>query len=224
MAGGADAGKLGVRRRKSGPQQPLAVQSCQIHIVFRPLGLDIGLRVRPQGGPHGFRHIAVRLKAAPADAGPQSCQQVLRPGTVGFCHGLDGLGGDPGGTAPPARVSGADGLPDGVVQQNGAAVGGKDRQGQVWHVGDEGVHVRIVPGTGDAFSSVLLRDPADVVGMGLLAQHRPVLIQPQNGEEAAVVFPEGFRAVPLVGAEIQAVPRGGGHAPQTGGKAVGNGI
>ena len=121
-------------------------------------------------------------------------------------------------------MSGADGLPDGVVQQNGAAVGGKDRQGQVWHVSDEGVHVRIVPGTGDAFSSVLLRDPADVVGMGLLAQHRPVLIQPQNGEKAAVVFPEGFRAVPLVGAEIQAVPRGGGHAPQTGGKAVGDRI
>ena len=60
--------------------------------------------------------------------------------------------------------------------------------------------------------------------MGLLAQHRLGLIQLQNGEKAAVVFPHGLRAVSLIGAEIQAVPRSGGNPAQAGGEAMGNGV
>ena len=58
--------------------------------------------------------------------------------------------------------------------------------------------------------------------MGLLTEDRTGLIQTQNGEKAAVIFQQLFRAVPLSGAEIQAVPRRGGHAALPGGKAVGD--
>ena len=123
-----------------------------------------------------------------------------------------------------AGMGRAHSLPDGIVQQHGAAVGRKDRQGQSCFIGNESVHIRVVAGADDALPGVCGGDAADVGGVGLLTQHGPVFIQPQNCEEAAVVFPEGFRAVPLVGAEIQAVPRGGGYAALPGGKAVGDGI
>ena len=113
-------------------------------------------------------------------------------------------------------------LPDGIVQQHGAAVGRKDRQGQSCFIGNESVHIRVVAGADDALPGVCGGDAADVGGVGLLTQHGPVFIQPQNCEEAAVVFPEGFRAVPLIGTEVQTVPRGGGHTAYPGGKAVGN--
>ena len=60
--------------------------------------------------------------------------------------------------------------------------------------------------------------------MGLLAQHRMGLIQSQNGEEAAVVFTQGLRAVTLTGAEVQTVPRGGGDPTPPCGEAMGNGV
>ena len=58
--------------------------------------------------------------------------------------------------------------------------------------------------------------------MGLLTEDRTGLVQAQNGEKAMVIFPQLFRAVPLSGAEVQAVPRDGGHASPPGGKAVGD--
>ena len=61
-----------------------------------------------------------------------------------------------------------------------------------------------------------------VGGVGLLTEDRTGLIQAQNGEKAAVIFPQLFRAIPLSGAEVQTVPRCGGHAALPGGKAVGN--
>ena len=58
--------------------------------------------------------------------------------------------------------------------------------------------------------------------MGLLTEDRTGLVQAQNGEKAAVIFPQLFRAIPLSGAKVQAVPRCGGHAALPGGKAVGD--
>ena len=141
---------------------------------------------------------------------------------MGRTHGCHGFLHDPGGAAPPTGVNGADGLMDGIVQQHGAAVGGKDRQGQVRDVGDESIHICVVPGTEQTLPGVLCRDGADIGGVGLLTEDRTGLVQAQNGEKAAVIFPQLFRAVPLSGAEVQTVPRCGGHAALPGGKAVGN--
>ena len=117
-------------------------------------------------------------------------------------------------------MNGADGLMDGIVQQHGAAVGGKDRQGQTGDVGDESIHICVVPGTEQTLPGVLCRDGADVGCVGLLTEDRTGLVQAQSGEKAAVSFPQLFLAVPLSGAEVQAVPRCGGHAALPGGKAV----
>ena len=141
---------------------------------------------------------------------------------IGRTHGCHGFLHDPGGAAPPTGVNGADGLMNGIVQQHGAAVGGKDRQGQTGDVGDESIHICVVPGTEQTLPGVLCRDGADIGGVGLLTQHRFGFVQFQNGEKAMVIFPQLFRAVPLSGAEVQAVPRGGGHASPPGGKAVGD--
>ena len=69
-------------------------------------------------------------------------------------------------------MNGADGLMDRIVQQHGAAVGGKDRQGQTGDVGDESIHICVVPGTEQTLPGVLCRDGADIGGVGLLTEDR----------------------------------------------------
>ena len=46
-------------RRKTGTQQPLAVQTGQIHMEFGAPALHVRFCVRPQSVPHGGGNVAV---------------------------------------------------------------------------------------------------------------------------------------------------------------------
>ena len=69
-------------------------------------------------------------------------------------------------------------------------------------------------------AAVRRRHHAHIVPMDLTAQHHAADIHVQRGAQAAeVLLHVGIVVAPSV-IQIQAVPRCGGHAAQTGGKAV----
>ena len=191
-----------------------------------PLGgliAEIRLRLRPQGRAHGGGDVVIRLKAARADAGADGGQEIGGVRAAVLRHGPDGLCQDAPGTAPPPGVDGGDGGVDGVVEEDHAAVGGENGEGQAGNVRHQGVHVPVVPGAGEALAGVLRRDAAKVRGVDLLAEDGLLRLRPQNGAETAVVLPDVFRGVAPAGAQVQAVPGGGGDPAGAGGKAVGQG-
>ena len=179
-----------------------------------------GLRLCAQGLAHGGGHIVVRFKAALADGRAQGAEQILRFRAEGIVHGQGGFGRQTRRHAPPARVNGPNGPVHRVIEQNGAAVGGKDHQRKTGAIGDESVHIRIVPGEKKALAGVLVRDLADILRMGLLGENGALRRHAYGGAEASVVLPDIFVAVSPADAQVQAVPRGGADTAQTGGEAV----
>lgn len=117
---------------------------------------QIGRGVRAESRSHGLRHVAIRFKAALADAGADGGQNP-----IGFCavqplHLPDGFFQNPGGTAPPSGVDRAHAARVRVVEQDDAAIGGKNRQRQIFHVGDQCVG-SVVPVPPKAHSRAFLR-------------------------------------------------------------------
>ena len=123
------------------------------------------------------------------------------------------------GTAPPAGVNGAHRPADGIIQQDDAAVGGKDRQGQVRFIGDKGVG-GVIPGGPQALPSVGGGAEADGGLMDLLGEDRTRRIHPQSAAEAAVILPDMGQVIPPAHAQVQGVPGRSGDAALPGGKPV----
>ena len=107
-----------------------------------------------------------------------------------------------------------------VVEEHGPAVSGKDEQRQARNIRHQRVGAVIVPLPEEALPGVGLRTGPDVRLMNLPGEDGLLQVRPDGGAEAAVIFQHGLPPVPHAGAEVQAVPGGGGHAPQAGGKAV----
>ena len=111
---------------------------------------------------------------------------------------------------------------DGVVEQNDAAVGGEDRQREVFLIGNQAVGV-IVPLTVQPLAGVGGGAGADGGLVDLSGEDQTVYVHPGAGAEAPVILPQGQISVPHAGAEIETVPGGGGDSAQTGGEGVGHG-
>ncbi len=109
-----------------------------------------------------------------------------------------------------------------VVEEHGSAVGGKDEQGQARNIRHQRVGAVIVPLPKEALPGVLLCTDPDVRLVDLPGEDGLLQVRPETCAEAAVIFQHGLPPVPHAGAEVQAVPGGGGHAAQAGGKAVAN--
>ena len=117
-------------------------------------------------------------------------------------------------------MHGADGVVDGVVQENNAAVSGKDRQGNAGGVADHGVHAGVVPFTPQALAGIIGGNQPDVVLVHLAAEHSLPDIRADGGTEAAIVFLQAALSVTAAGAQIQTVPRRRADAAGPGGKTV----
>ena len=178
------------------------------------------LRLAAQRTAQRLRHVAVGLKAALADGGADGRPDVRRGAAVCLTHGADGLAGDPGGGAAPTGVGGAHHMAHRVVEQDHVAVGGEHHQRDTGNSGDEGVGTVIILRTPQTLAAVCCRHHAHIVPVNLTAQHDAADIHVQRGAQAAeVLLHIGMVVAPPV-IQIQAVPRRGGHAAQTGGKAV----
>ena len=180
------------------------------------------LRLAAQRTAQRLRHVAVGLKAALADGGADGRPDVRRGAAVCLTHGADGLAGDPGGGAAPTGMGGAHHAAHRVVEQDHIAVGGEHHQRDTGNSGDESVGAVVVLRTPQTLAAVRRRHHAHIVPMDLTAQHHAADIHVQRGAQAAeVLLHVGIVVAPSV-IQIQAVPRCGGHAAQTGGKAVGD--
>ena len=113
------------------------------------------------------------------------------------------------------------GAGDGVVEQYGCAVGGKDHQSGAGVVGNEGIAlgVRVVVNA----HMVLLCDHSDDVGVGLMGQHQVFFGKAQGIAQNSQVPGYIFRGVTPVQGNIQAGEVALAHATQPGGEAVGHG-
>ena len=188
-------------------------------MVFGALPGDKGLGLGTEGGIHGLRHVAVGLKAAGANAGAQSYQQIFRPGAVAPAHLRHGLAQNAVGYAPPAGVDRAYRAGEGVIEQRRAAVGGKHRQSQAGDIGDKGVGL-IVPGPPQALSRVVRGDHQHVVAVDLIAEDRALVIGAYGVAEPAVVLLHRLLGVAPADPQIQGVEGRIADAALPGGKAV----
>ena len=161
---------------------------------------------------HGGGDIVVRFKAARADGRAQGTEQIFRLRAEGVVHFQGSFGDQARCHAPPACVDGPYGPMHRVIEQDGAAVGGKDHQGKIGGVGDEGVHLRVVPRAEQALSGILRRNKTDVFRVGLLGENSALCRHPHSGAEPAIVLPHIFVAVAPADAQVQAVPGGGADA------------
>ena len=85
-------------------------------------------------------------------------------------------------------MTGADGSPDGIIQQDHVAVGGEYHQRQMGYVGDHAIHGGVVPVTPKPLTGVRFRHMAHHILVDLFGQHHAVHICPQGGAEPAIVF------------------------------------
>lgn len=192
--------------------QPMGVDPLEVDVpFFTPAGHE-GIGLGAQGAVHGGGDIIVRFKAAGADGRTQGAEQVCRLRAKGVVHFQGGFGRDAGSGAAPACVDGSNGPMHRIKEQDGAAIGGKDHQRKTGAIGDESVHIRIVPGVEEALAGVLVRDLADILRMGLLSENGALRRNAHSGAESAVVLPYIFVTVAPADAQVQAVPGGGADA------------
>ena len=135
-------------------------------------------------------------------------------------HFPHGLGGYTQRRTAPTGMACTNGAADRVMQQDHIAVGGEYHQRQMRRIGYHTVHRGIVPLLPQSFSCIRFRDVAHPILMDLLGQHHALRIRSHGGAESAVVFADVFHVVSPANPQIQTVPRRGGNAARTGGKAV----
>ena len=149
----------------TGPAQGKGVDALQIQMIFFAPLFDEGFRFRAVGLQHGGGHIAIGLKVALGNIGPDGSADILRLTAEIFNHGCHGLPADVLSRAPPARVGRAHSPGDRVVQQKRRTVGGEHQQGHAGGVRHQRVTLGVVPVTEPG--AVLICHHANDIGVNL---------------------------------------------------------
>ena len=219
-AGGAGDADLDVP--DTGPAEPQGVGFLQVDVVFAAETVFINKfpHLAAQGIQQRIGDVGIGFEAALADVGADGGVDVVRIAAVFPDHGFHGLLDNAGGGAAPAGMDRAHSPGDGIVEEDGGAVGGEDHQTHAGLIGNQGITLGIfmmvqtdVVGTAH---------PADDVGMGLMAQHQILRRKADALAQDPVVFHHvGILIAPVHG-DVHAPPDAGADTGQPGGKAVGH--
>ena len=108
---------------------------------------------------------------------------------------------------------------DRIVEQEDAAVGGKDHQGQLRFIGDEGIG-GVAPLPPQPFARVVGGADPDGSLVDLLAEDHSFFIQPHSAAEAAVILRHRGGVIASAGPQVQTVPGRDRHTTLSGGEGM----
>ena len=133
-------------------------------------------------------HLRSYLKAILADAWPDACDHIHRIRSVLTVHGLQGRFSHAVHGSAPAGMGQADCLMNRVHKVQRDTVRIKRHQRNTRNVGDQSVHILVIPLFPDAFSCVCFCHGPHVYRMCLIGKYHTIHIGTQNRCHAAVIF------------------------------------
>ena len=140
-------------------------------------------------------HLFANLIAVPANAGADTAKNIFRRRAEFLLHLKKRRLSHAVYRSPPAGMGKTDGLLFLIEEIKGNTVGKKSNQHQSRHIGDQAVHIPVIPVNKNPFSRVRLLCPPDVCRMGLPSQHHPMLINSQGSGHPPVIFSYRLRIV-----------------------------
>ena len=197
IAAGTDVSDGNILRRHTGFLQNQPVAAPQIQLEFPILLLyENFLFFSWKCFLKDLRDIAAYLIAVPADRGTHGADQILRHGAVFPSHPFYRLSGDFLRGSPPAGMNQTDGAVLRIQQENRNTVRGKYTQHQSRNIGNQSVHIRVIPRAGQSFPGILFRDDADSRGMRLIRKHKAAFLCFKIFRHPAKVFTDILFSVP----------------------------
>ena len=165
-------------------------------------------------------HFFSYFKTVLADAWPDAGDQILRAGSKGFFHGIYGTLSHSVYSAPPTGMGKADGFMFRIHKIQRHTVCIKGCQCKIRHIGDQSVHICVIPLSHYTFSSVFFCHKAHIGGMGLLGCHHAVPVNSQCLCHTGIVFQHISRIISFIPGKVHSSIFSLACPSQTGGKSI----
>ena len=169
----------------------------------------------------GFDYLVPDFEGRERNARGDDGMDVATHGAVASMHDAQCLTEDAPYRPPPTSMNGSYGSMDGVVKEDGDAVGGGDAEAEMGQAGDEGIdplkHLMTLTGHGHEIGIVYLEH---MTAMGLTGDDK-LLDAGQEGKQATPVLGYVVRVVTRIGSTVESGIAALAHTAMAGG-AEGN--